>query len=292
MARPVPEKSDAFPTARDCSPANSEYTHHQGKYFAHWLTLRSRGEASVTRTLASSRVDMNPHLVDAALFALKSPIAAGVLLADEVGLGKTIEAGLVIAQHWAQQHRRILLIVPATLRKQWSQELADKFLLPSQILESRTYAIERKNGCLNPFASDDKIVITSYEFAASKAQDLQAVAWDFVVLDEAHKLRNLYKGESAAKRATILNDALRDRRKVLLTATPFQNSLMELYGLVSFISSDFFGSKEAFQLQYASGRQNEARQRELKHRLEPICHRTRPDGVHRHARGPFARYLA
>ncbi len=217
---------------------------------------------------------MNPHQVDAALFALKSPIAAGVLLADEVGLGKTIEAGLVIAQHWAQQCRRILLIVPATLRKQWSQELADKFLLPSQILESRTYALERKSGHPNPFASDDKIVITSYEFAASKAENLEEVAWDLVVLDEAHKLRNLYKGESAAKRATVLNEALRDRRKVLLTATPFQNSLMELYGLVSFISGDFFGSKEAFQLQYASGRQSEARQRELKHRLESICHRT------------------
>ena len=73
---------------------------------------------------------MNPHQMDAALFALASPLSQGVLLADEVGLGKTIEASLVIAQRWAERRRRILLIVPASLRKQWSQELYDKFSLP------------------------------------------------------------------------------------------------------------------------------------------------------------------
>jgi SNF2 family DNA or RNA helicase len=254
--------------------AGGRFTHHQGKFFAHWLTLRGRGEFSVTRTLASAHVDMNPHQIDAALFALHSPVSSGVLLADEVGLGKTIEAGLVIAQRWAQQRRKILLVVPATLRKQWQQELFDKFLLRSQILEARTYKEARKQGASNPFELADAIVLTSYEFAAAKHEDVASVSWDLVVLDEAHKLRNLYKGPSVAKRANILNDALRGCRKVLLTATPFQNSLMELYGLVSFINDEFFGSVQSFQLQYASGRPNEDRLRELKHRLAPICHRT------------------
>ncbi|MFO1357694.1 hypothetical protein [Plasticicumulans sp.] len=71
-----------------------------------------------SRTLAGSRIDMQAHQIDAALFALKAPPQQGVLLADEVGLGKTIEAGLVIAQRWAERRRRILLIVPAMLRKQ------------------------------------------------------------------------------------------------------------------------------------------------------------------------------
>lgn len=251
----------------------SGYTHHQGKFFAHWLTLSSRGEVSVARALSSARVDMNPHQVDAALFALKSPVEAGVLLADEVGLGKTIEACLVLAQYWAQKRQRLLLIVPATLRKQWSQELEDKFQLPSRILESKSFNERFRQGDPNPFDANGVVVITSYEFAASRREQLGAVGWDLVVLDEAHKLRNLYKG-GAAKRATALKEALRHCRKVLLTATPFQNSLLELYGLVSFISDEFFGSQQSFQMQYISGRRSEARLQDLRHRLKPICHRT------------------
>ena len=84
--------------------------------------------------------------MDAALFALKSPLSKGVLLADEVGLGKTIEAGLVISQRWAEQRRRILLIVPASLRKQWQQELFDKFSIKSRIVEAKAYNDMKKGG--------------------------------------------------------------------------------------------------------------------------------------------------
>ena len=66
--------------------------------------------------------------MDAALFAFASPLSKGALLADEVGLGKTIEAGLVISQRWAEGKRRILIIAPSNLRKQWHQELNEKFL--------------------------------------------------------------------------------------------------------------------------------------------------------------------
>lgn len=215
---------------------------------------------------------MNPHQVEAALFALRSPISSGVLLADEVGLGKTIEAGLVVAQYWAEQKRRILLVVPATLRKQWRQELMEKFGLPSAILEARSYRDALQAGSQNPFLQPDRLIIASYEFAAAKKADVSAVDWSLVVLDEAHKLRNLYRGDSA-KRATALNEALRNRQKILLTATPFQNSLLELYGLISFINDDFFGSKEAFQLQYCSSRATQVQLLELRKRLQPICRR-------------------
>ena len=89
---------------------------------------------------------MNPHQVDAALFALGSPLSKGVVLADEVGLGKTIEASLAIAQRWAERRRRILLIVPASLRKQSNQELTDKFSLPSVIIESKNFKQAKKDG--------------------------------------------------------------------------------------------------------------------------------------------------
>src|SRR5262245_47708471 len=114
-------------------------THYHAKYWATELTLRGATGSleSLSRSIAGARVDLNPHQVDAALFALRSPLNRGVLLADEVGLGKTIEAGIVIAQRWAERRRRILLVVPATLRTQWQSELESKFFLPATILDAR-----------------------------------------------------------------------------------------------------------------------------------------------------------
>jgi SNF2 family DNA or RNA helicase len=169
------------------------YSPQQGAFFAHRITLEGLGEDTFAQSLSTARVDMNPHQVDAALFALSSPLAKGALLADEVGLGKTIEAALVIAQKWAERRRRILLIVPASLRKQWSQELADKFSLPSIIIEAKVYNDAKKRGVNSPLDHDGKVVITSYEFAALKADDVARGRWDLVVFDEAHRLRNVYK---------------------------------------------------------------------------------------------------
>lgn len=216
---------------------------------------------------------MNPHQVEASLFALKSPIAKGVLLADEVGLGKTIEAGLVIAQRWAEQRRRILLIVPASLRKQWQQELAEKFSLESRILEAATYRELKAKGHSRPFAAIRGVIISSYEFAARNAQELREVGWDLVVIDEAHRLRNVYK-KGGSVRAKDLKDALREPFKVLLTATPLQNSLMELYGLVSVIDDTHFGGENSFKTLYAGARSTIGSLEALRSRLLPICHRT------------------
>lgn len=142
--------------------------------------------------MAGAQVDLNPHQVDAALFAFASPLSKGALLADEVGLGKTIEAGLVIAQRWAEQKRRVLVITP-NLRKQWHQELTEKFFLPCGILETRSYNQAVRDGQLRPFDQKDTVVICSYQFARNKASDIQMTPWDLVVIDEAHRLRNVYK---------------------------------------------------------------------------------------------------
>jgi ERCC4-related helicase len=216
---------------------------------------------------------MNPHQVDAALFALASPLSKGVLLADEVGLGKTIEASLVIAQRWAERRRRILLIVPASLRKQWGQELYDKFSLPSVIVESKTYNDARKAGVSRPFDHTDSVVITSYEFAALKADEIARGSWDLVVFDEAHRLRNVYR-QDGSKRAKRLRDATRPFFKILLTATPLQNSLMELYGLVSVVDERHFGDEASFRTQFVNGPGSKNGLVFLRKRLEPICKRT------------------
>ena len=210
-------------------------TDQQAKYFAWELTKRNPSDSmeKLAGAIAGAQVDLNPHQVDAALFAFRSPLSKGALLADEVGLGKTIEAGLVLSQKWAERKRRLLIITPSNLRKQWHQEMAEKFFLPCTILESKSYNAEIKLGQFKPFEPTGKIVICSYQFARSNASDVANCEWDLVVIDEAHRLRNVYKPNNVI--ANTLKRALHDRRKLLLTATPLQNSVLELFGLVSII---------------------------------------------------------
>lgn len=247
-------------------------TPYQAKYFAHELTKRYASDSAekLAGAVASAQVDLNPHQVDAALFAFNSPLAKGALLADEVGLGKTIEAGLVLSQKWAERKRRILVITPSNLRKQWFQEITEKFFLPCLILEAKSYNAAIRQGNFRPFESSD-IVICSYHFACSKAADVANTPWDLVVIDEAHRLRNVYKPANVI--ANTLKRALASVPKLLLTATPLQNSLLELFGLVSFIDEHTFGDLKSFREQFANLSQEQVFQT-LKSRLRPICHRT------------------
>lgn len=225
-------------------------TPFQAKLWATQLTLKGPAGSvgQLSRSISNSRVDLNPHQVDAALFAVRSPLSKGVLLADEVGLGKTIEAGLVIAQRWAERRRRILVIVPATLRKQWAQEIDEKFGMPATVLEASSFNRLSKAGPANPFEVDDHVVICSYHVAANKSEQVARVPWDLVVIDESHRLRNVYK--TGNKVARTLRDALRSPTKLLLTATPLQNTLMELFGVVSFIDEHVFGDEPSFRDQF------------------------------------------
>ncbi|HFI2151127.1 TPA: SNF2-related protein [Pseudomonas aeruginosa] len=247
-------------------------TPHQSQYFAWLLTRRAAGDSveSLASTLVDSQVDLNPHQVEAALFACRNPLSRGVILADEVGLGKTIEAGLVISQRWAERRRKVLIIVPANLRKQWHQELQDKFGLQGLILEAKSYNAIRKQEQRNPFLFASGPIICSYQFAKAKADDVKGIDWDLVVLDEAHRLRNVYKTSNVI--AKTLKEALsRVHSKVLLTATPLQNSLLELYGLVSFIDDRVFGDLDSFRSQFTGREQSFS---SLRDRLAPICKRT------------------
>lgn len=249
-------------------------TPYQAQYFAYELTRQRSGKDrdKLTSALLDAQVELTPHQVEAALFAFRSPLSQGVILADEVGLGKTIEAGLVIAQKWAERRRKILIIVPANLRKQWSQELLDKFFLPSIILEARTHREQRAKGIRHPFEQDDKIVICSYHYARANEYDIRDVDWDLVVLDEAHKLRNVYRTDNKIGRA--IRHAIEGRPKILLTATPLQNSLLELYGLVSLIDEYIFGDLKSFKIQFSRLSGDDARYEDLRQRLAPICQRT------------------
>lgn len=218
-------------------------------------------------SLFDASVDLNPHQIEAAMFALNSPLSKGAILADEVGLGKTIEAGIVLCQFWAERKRNLLIICPASLRKQWQTELSEKFNLPSVVLDAKSYRDFVRAG-QQPF-SQKQILIVSYHFAARMKADIRAVNWHLVVLDEAHKLRNSYRESS--KLGQEIRWALDDSRKLLLTATPLQNSLLELYGLSSLIDERIFGDINSFRSQFASaGSDLDA----LRQRLSQFCKRT------------------
>ena len=244
-------------------------TPYHACYFAYELTREGgQGIDRLSRSLFDACVDLNPHQIEAALFALRSPISKGVLLADEVGLGKTIEAGLVICQYWAERKRKILVICPASIRKQWSLEMEEKFHLPTLVLDSKMYREIQKEGNPNPFLSNS-IIICSMHFASSRAVDIKAIPWDLVVIDEAHKLRNAYRQSN--KMGQNIRWALEGCKKILLTATPLQNSLLELYGLSTIIDEQIFGNLPSFRTQYINTGSNIS---DLQERLRVFCKRT------------------
>lgn len=176
----------------EASVQMAQTTAHHAKYFAWELTRRRAASEDdrLAQSLFDASVDLNPHQIDAALFALNNPLSIGVVLADEVGLGKTIEAALVLCQLWAERRRRL-----------------------------------REAGIYDPL-DRDVIGVMSIHFAARMEAQLAAVPWDIVVIDEAHKLRNSHR--KSHETGQSLKRSLAGRKKLLLTATPLQNSLMEL----------------------------------------------------------------
>lgn len=251
-------------------PSNEQFTAYHSKYIAYDLTKQAPpGDADqLSMSLFDASVDLNPHQIEAAMFALQSPISEGAILADEVGLGKTIEAGIVLCQKWAERKRRLLIICPASIRQQWANELTEKFNLPAVVIDAKTHRSLRREGHALPL-EQKAVVILSYHYAAKLQDELRHIAWDLVVIDEAHKLRNAYRPSNRIGQA--LRWGTEGRKKLLLTATPLQNSLMELYGLTSFIDENIFGDPNSFRAKYVNAGGDIPG---LRQRLATFCKRT------------------
>lgn len=215
------------------------------------------------RCLHMADIDINPHQIEAFTFTLASLELGGAILADEVGLGKTIEAGLVIKYLLQSNRNRILLIMPSNLRKQWQGELEEKFGIPSLIVDSVNW-----DDYLAETGKNQMVVIVSYHFASKRKEVFTKVPWDLCVFDEAHRLRNVHKNGS--KMANALYELTKGIPKILLTATPMQNTLLDIYGLVHYIDDRIFYSKSVFSERYL---RNE-NYGELKASLEAVVQRT------------------
>ncbi len=242
------------------------------KYFYSMLDLKQSGNTvdRIGTTLFNSHIKLTPHQIEAALFAFKSPLNKGCILADEVGLGKTIEAGIVLAQLWSEHKRKILIVAPASLMRQWASELFDKFNLPSIIMDRKQYNLLKKQGYVNPFVIKDNIIICSYQMCASSQDDVRLADFNLCVIDEAHKLRNVWTGKNVTSQA--IKTALSNTKKMLLTATPIQNNVMDLYGLTSLIDDNIFGDYQIYREKYY--RNYAENLLELRDRLSHFVHRT------------------
>jgi superfamily II DNA/RNA helicase len=229
------------------------------------------GQARVMRAVAEAKVDLNPHQLEAAVFAMDSLSRGGCMLADEVGLGKTIEAGIVIAQLVSEGKNRILVLAPATLRAQWQAELKEKFDLDSMVVDGRTL---RATG--NAFDQPVPVIIASHPFAAFRQELVSQVPWDLCIIDEAHRLRNAHKPTNKMGKALKL--ALGKVPKLLLTATPLQNEMSELFGLMSLLDEAILGPEEAFRAHFPidpeHGGLTDQAQKEIRSRIAPAVQRT------------------
>lgn len=216
---------------------------------------------------SESHIDPNPHQINAFCAAIDAMKTGGMVLADEVGLGKTIEAGLVLRYMLESGAKKVLIALPASLRKQWELEIEDKFDLSAVILDRLTVEHDAKDWHKKLADRQSvRIVITSYDYSGKLMKRFPDVKWDFLIIDEAHNLRNL-NGTKRAKRLFELSGGI---PKILLTATPLQNSLMDLYGLVSFIDPRIFGSEKVFRRRYI----NDEDYDDLKRELTPVLYRT------------------
>ena len=235
-----------------------------------------RNNEKFVAAFASSDIEIYPYQVAAATFVLRSPFLKGAILCDEGSLGKTYEALLIIAERFYEGKENILIVVPTPLLHQWTKIMDNKFAVPFTAIDNNEIfnqhfhqPVDGENDNMqNPFQQEG-VVITTYDFAAEKANYISEIGWDMSVFEEAHCLRRIYTGEN--KMASAIREAVGDSFKLLLTATPMQNSIMDLYGLIYFIDETALPESDDFYKRYFRKPENYS---ELANRISKFCFRT------------------
>lgn len=169
------------------------------------------------------------HQVEAAEQVIET-MNGRAILADEVGLGKTIEAGLILKEYMIRGLvKNALILVPASLVSQWVKELNEKFYIPA--------VAHRKN-----YSWDQNIIISSLDTAkrSPHREKILDIDYDFILIDEAHKLKN-----HKTKNYEFVR-SLKKKYCLLLTATPVQNQLIEIFNLISILKPGHLGNYESF----------------------------------------------
>ena len=208
-------------------------------------------------SLGSARVDLKPHQVSV-VHRVISDYPHRYLLCDEVGLGKTIEAAMIVKELRARgQASRVLILVPSGLVRQWQFELKTKFNETFAIFNRATLDYLRNKGPSNPWLDHDS-VIASHSWASwteERRDEIAAVPWDLVIVDEAHHARRQRQGSRTQETnlyrlvtALTSKPEFARRAVLLLTATPLQLQRHELFSLVEMVNPVLFASEDDFDL--------------------------------------------
>lgn len=227
-------------------------------------------EEPLIPVFASSNIQIYPFQIAAASFVLRSPYQKGAVLCDEAGMGKSHEAMLVINQKWLEGYSRILLVIPnIDLLHQWTEMLEHYYTVPYVVLANqKDWQAHSTPDQPNPFMQD-AIVITTYDFAADHEDTAKVVNWDLTVFEEANALSPVYQAEN--KQAKALKRIAENSFKLLLTGTPIEKNIMDLYGLIWFIDETHLPSEKEFLARYL--RQPE-HYPELSEQVSGFCFRT------------------
>ena len=219
---------------------------------------------------ASSDIEIYPFQIAAASFALRSPYQKGAVLCDEAGMGKSHEAMLVINQKWLEGYSRILLVIPnADLLHQWTEMLERFYTVPYVVLTNRDQWRQNTSEDNSNAFIQDAIVITTYDFAADNEEAAKVVNWDLTVFEEANALSPVYQEDN--KQAKALKRIAGDSFKLLLTGTPIEKNIMDLYGLIWFIDKTLLPGEKEFLARYLRRPENYP---ELSERVSRYCFRT------------------
>jgi superfamily II DNA or RNA helicase len=232
------------------------------------LTLRRSSSDFESMESLDSSPDtiLYPHQVHAAHFAVSNPMLRGVLLADEVGLGKTIEAGMIIKEMVYRGGRNVLIMAARSLCQQWRGEMEERFGLSFDVLDTPNVKKLEAEG-EDPFSG---LRVTTYHYVNHHFDKFARTPWDLVVVDEAHKLKN---PEGALHEST---KKLPKRFICLLTATPIQNYLTELWAISTLIDERALGTEFSFRERFCGDTRGLVIQNvnELKDRLSSFAIRT------------------
>lgn len=246
-----------------------QQTSFQAYYTARMLDNLSE-EDLLSSAFASSDIKIYPFQVAASAFALRSSYRKGAVLCDEAGMGKSHEAMLVITQKWLEGCSRILLLTPnADLLRQWTELIDLHYTIPYVVLADREdWKANTSEDNPNAFFQNG-LIISTYDFVANNEQAASEVNWELTVFEEANALSSVYRPEN--KQARTLKQIAGNSFKILLTRTPIEKNIMDLYGLIWFIDESVLPDEREFLSRYLRKPENYP---ELAERVSGYCFRT------------------
>ncbi len=250
-------------------------------YYAAMKLNMLQDEDTLLPVFAEGKINVYPYQVAAALFAARNPYQKGVILCDEAGMGKSHEAMLVISQSIYEGKNNILIAIPnPDLLIQWTEIISERYSVPY-------IAINDTESIVQNLTDIDGIIFATNDFIVHNIEEFERVNWDIIVFEEANVLSSVYRDENTfmggSKYARLLKEFSKNTFKILLTGTPIEKNIMDLYGLIYFIDDELLPEPDTYMKRYLRKPENYA---ELADKVSKYCFRTLRSQAKRYAKIP------